>query len=104
MALPPPTAPVAAGWLARALVTAEHNLRDVEHQVEGFLTSLFTDGWQGWAFQQGQRSAVAIDVYEAIESPTAIAALHRAGFTEVRVHEHESSKFIRCVCRTHEAP
>lgn len=93
----------AVGWLARALVAAEHNLRDIERQVEGFLTSLFPDGWQGWSFVRSG-AAAAIDVYEAIESPAAIAALHRAGFVEVRIHEHEASKLITCICTTHEAP
>lgn len=94
----------AVGWLARALVAADHNLRDVELQVQGFLTSLFPDGWQGWSFDPGARGVVAIDVYQAIESPAAVAALHRAGFSVVRVHGHESSKFITCICTTHEAP
>jgi hypothetical protein len=100
--MPPPLNTTTVGWLARALVIAENNLRDVEDQVEGFLTSLFPDGWQGWQFVRVTQGTVAIDVYEAIESPAAIAALHRAGFAKVRIHEHESSKFVSCVCPTHQ--
>lgn len=102
---PPPTSPNLAGWLARALLAADYNLRDVERQVENFLTSLFPDGWKGWAFERHGRE-VAIDIYEATESPAAAAALHRAGFAHVTVHLHEPSKFITCACRTHstEAP
>jgi hypothetical protein len=105
LAMPPPTStrPATTGWLARALVTAERNLRDAESQVEGFLTSLFPDGWRGWAFQRGDSGHVEIDVYQAVESPAAVAALHRAGFGGVRIHQHEASKFITCACRTHEA-
>lgn len=100
----PPSAPVSVGWLARALVAAEFNLRSVEEQVQGFLTSLFPDGWKGWSSHRGSRGAVAIDVYEAIESPAAVAALIRAGFTEIRIHPHESSRFVSCMCSTKEAP
>lgn len=92
-----------AGWLARTLVSAEHNLRDAEQQVEAFLTSLLGD-WQGWAFVRGANGGVLIDVYEAIETPVAVAALIRAGFTTVILHNHKPSKVATCVCPHHEAP
>jgi hypothetical protein len=95
---------ITVGWLALRLVSAEYNPRDAERQVEGLLTSLFTDGWNGWSFLQNHHGAIAIDVYQALESPAAVAALHRAGFTDVRIHEHERSRFVTCACRTHEAP
>lgn len=98
-----PGGPTSAGWLARLLIAAEHNLRDVERQVEGFLTSLLPD-WQGWAFRRVIGGDVAIDVYMAIDSAAAAAALHRAGFATVTIHDHESRKIITCTCTSHEAP
>lgn len=99
--MPQPPRTITNGWLARQLVAADFNLREAERQVEGFLTSLFTDGWQGWAFLQGAGGAVRIDVYQAIESPAAIAGLHRAGFSEVAIHGHESSRYVTCICQIH---
>lgn len=98
-----PRAPLVAGWLARTLVSAEHNLRDAERQVEGFLSALFVDGWQGWAFVRGANGGVLLDVYEATETPAAVAALIRAGFTTVILHNHKPSKVATCVCVHHEA-
>lgn len=92
------------GWLARALVTADFNLRDIEKQAEGYLGALFPHGWHGWAFAPSDTGAVSIDVYKVRATPAAIAALHRAGFAEVVCHEHEASKLITCMCERHMAP
>lgn len=92
-ARPPP----ATGWLARQLVTAEHNLRDAESQIEGFLSSLFRSGWNGWSFQSTD-GIVTIEVYQVDDSAEAAAALHRAGFAVVVLHGHEASHLIRCIC------
>lgn len=91
------------GWLARELVTAEFHLRDAERQTEGLLSSLFPS-WHGWAFTRGDGGAVAIDVFEAHETPEAVAALHRAGFAIVVIHPHKGSKVITCSCTPREAP
>ncbi len=93
-----------AGSLAAALYAAEHGLRDAERRVEQFLTALFPDGWQGWAFTGDMPAAIAIDVYEVIDSPAAAGALHRAGFAEVRLHGHLAKKFLTCNCSTRSAP
>lgn len=92
------------GWLARALVAAEFNLRDVEHQAQSFLSAIFPGGWSGWSFSQSDTGAVSIDVYQVEESHSAIHALWRAGFAEVTCHQHEASKLITCACEHHVAP
>jgi hypothetical protein len=89
--------------LAAALYAAEHGLREAERRVEQVLTALFPDGWQGWAFTGATPHAIAIDVYEVIDSPAAARALIRAGFADVTLHGHPASKFITCACTTRTA-
>ena len=96
-----------AGWLARQLVQAEHNLHDVERQAEGYLSYLFPidrGGWNGWAFHRADSGGVEIDVYQATETAAAVAALHRSGFAVVRIHPHPATKLISCACVAYEAP
>lgn len=92
------------GWLARALVAAEYHRQDIREQAAGFLTSLFrrSGGWRGWSFSRPSPDEVTIDVYEAQDSEDAGAALHRAGFTRVTIHQHERSKAITCACPSRE--
>jgi hypothetical protein len=90
--------------LAAALYAAEHGLREAERRVEQVLTALFPDGWQGWAFAGAAPHAIAIDVYEVIDSPAAASALHRAGFAEVRLHGHAAKRILTCSCSTRTTP
>jgi hypothetical protein len=92
------------GSLALALRDSHDDLHAIEWQVDELLESLFP-GWRrrfpasrGWRFTP----SATIDVYEAIESPAAAAALRRAGFETVVMHGHPSTAFLTCVCKPFE--
>lgn len=97
------SAPI-TGSLALALRAAHDDLHSVEWLVDELLESLFP-GWRrrfpasrGWRFTP----AATIDVYDAVSSAAAAAALRRAGFDTIVMHGHPSTHFLTCVCRPFE--
>lgn len=86
----------AVGSLAAALFGAESALLEAERRLEDMLDSLY-DEWQDWEADYVARS---IDVYGITSAPSAADALRRAGFDICYQHEHTSSEFKRCACRS----
>jgi hypothetical protein len=82
---------VPLGSLAAKYYKAWREFRAVEDQLESLVESLYGSN----RFEIG---ADGIDVYEAIASEATAAALWRAGFRSVRVHDHKKNKFLRCAC------
>lgn len=91
------------GALAQALLAAGERQQRAERDVTDFLDALFPSsasryGWRGWQFDQGDPSALGIQVYDVFApSPAAVAALHRAGFLVVTIHDHGAQR-NRCAC------
>ena len=92
------------GSLAEALRLAREDLRVVRRDVEDLIAALYP-GWRprfpsdrAWRFTDPDQ----IDVFDAIESPAATDALHRAGFKRVTAHDHPRSD--SCQCRTSVEP
>ncbi len=84
------------GSMAARLFGAEDAFLAAEHDLEDLLDSLYADGWQDW---DAEPIAAAINVYGVIPAPSAVTALHRAGFALVYEHDHPASQFVRCACR-----
>jgi hypothetical protein len=94
--------------LADELFGAEAALLDAEHRVEALLDRVFCGGdgavidpgfgvgYSGWNFDRGRRR---IEVFAAVESREAIAALFGCGFACVVIHDHGSESFVRCACK-----
>lgn len=89
------------GSLAKALHEARVDLWVVEQRVDQLIESVFPD-WRprfptsaGWQFTPPD----GIDVYSVVPSPAAVAALRRAGFLVVILHEHDAGKLLTCTCR-----
>lgn len=87
------------GSLAQALRDATGNLRGVQRDVEELVTSLYPE-WspkfpmsRGWQFTEPDM----LDIYDAIDTPAATAALHRAGLHHVTTHDHRRGAPCRCV-------
>jgi len=69
----------------------------VEAEIADVLTELLPDWRGGWAWDRPR----AIQIYDALDSPAAAAALHLAGFVGgVTIHGHPSTRFLSCSCIT----
>lgn len=88
-----------AGALAAEFASAERSLIRAEHDIEALLDSLFGGRWRD--FEVGAED-LAIDVYGVVPSPAATDALRRAGFVVVTLHDHASTQFLHCACRSSE--
>ena len=86
------TVRVPIGSLAARYYRAWQELHAAERQLEQMLSSLYSS-WSDW-----EAGPDGIDVYDALDSEAAAAALHRAGFRAVRVHDHERRRFSKCSC------
>ena len=85
---------VPLGSLAGELVAVQAMHIRVGHEMETLLDSLFPDGWLNY-----EHHDFRLDVYGVHSAPAAIAALQRAGFTTIHLHDHRVSEFTRCACR-----
>lgn len=94
---------VIVGDLAQALLDAHGDTIAAESRVVDLLYDLLP-GWRllwptarSWVW----RPPTTIDVYGAIDSPAAAAALHLAGFVGgVTLHDHGPEAFLTCTCTT----
>lgn len=86
------TVRVPIGSLAARLYHAERELLAAEKQIEAMLTSLY-GSWGDWEYGPD-----GLDVFDAVDSTAAAAALFRAGFRAIRCHEHARTKFVKCGC------
>lgn len=91
---------VLIGSLVQLLLDAEGGLLAAEQRVADVLTELLPDWRGGWAWGHPLHSD-RIDIYDAIDSPAAAAALWLAGFIGgVTIHGHGPKVFRSCPCIT----
>lgn len=91
---------VIVGSLLLQLQSATDRLADVTDRVRVHITELLP-GWGGtWEWMR----PAAIEVYGADHSPRELAnatlSLRFAGFTDVRIHDHDANKKqLSCSCK-----
>lgn len=85
---------VIIGSLVRLLQDRQDGLLAAEQEVTEVIADLLP-GWRGgWQWDEPD----AIQIYNAIDSPAAAAALHLAGFRTVAIHDHRAEAFLSCAC------
>ncbi len=88
------------GSLAEELFRYEQEMIAAERRVEVMLDSVYgSDGYSGFDYGCGE-----LDIYSVIESPAAVDALLRSGFSRIIEHPHPGRQFVHCDCRRRTEP